>query len=213
MKHHPYKNKWFVILAVLITGLLKFLFAEWLELRVFYITAACLFWLIFILAKYKKNPLVLKRWGFQKHNFGKSLLYLLPFGLIFTTGIIIYAFLFTDAHRSWHIFPILGLYPLWGIIQQFIVAGLVAGNLKLLADGKISDTQVNFIISFLFAMVHYPSTPLMLYVFVMEFVFLKAYFKYNNLWALGLFHGWVSGLFLFFVVERDLWSELLRIFQ
>ncbi len=213
MQQYPYKKNWFVILAVLITGLLKFLFAEWLELRVFYITAACLFWIIFILVRYKKNPLVLKRWGFQKHNFGKSLLYLLPFGLIFSTGIIIYALLFTDARFNWHILPILVLYPLWGIIQQFIVAGLVAGNLKLLANGKITDTQVNLLISFLFALLHYPGILLMIYVFVMEFVFIKAYFKYNNLWSLGLYHGWVSGLFLFFVVGRDLWSELLRIFQ
>ena len=32
-------------MAVIITGAMKYILVDWLELRVFYITAACLFWI------------------------------------------------------------------------------------------------------------------------------------------------------------------------
>lgn len=213
MTKEPYRKNWFVIIAVVITGMLKFILADWLDLRVFYITAACLFWLVFILIKYKKDHRILKNWGFQKHNLKPSLLFLLPFVLTGLAGIIIYGILFNASFLNWHILPVFALYPAWGLIQQFIVAGLVAGNLKTIAAGKLSDLQIILIISLLFAIVHSPSIPLMAYTFVMEFIFLHAYFKYKNLWPLGLYHGWISGLFIFLVLKRDLWNELLGVFH
>lgn len=202
-----------VILAVIITVLLKFILADWLNLRSFYITAACLFWFAFIYVRYKKDPLVMKSWGFQRYNFKKSLLHLLPFALVILSGSIVYGIIFKAFFLNWHILPVLVLYPAWGTIQQFIVAGLVAGNLRAMTEGKLTDVQINLFISLLFSLIHYPDVPLMLYTFVMEFFFIRAYFKYNNLWVLGLYHGWLSGIYIFIVLGRDLWDEWLFIFQ
>ncbi len=92
------------------------------------------------------------------------------------------------------------------------MAGLVAKNLKELSGLGLPEYRVILLTCLLFALVHYPSVPLMAYAFVMEFIFLKVYFKWNNLLPLGLFHGWVSGLFLYFVLGRDLWGELWAMF-
>ena len=213
MKQHPDKRKWNIIIAVLLTVLLKFAVAGKPGFSIFYITAALVFWFFFIFRRYKSDPLVLNKWGFNLQYFKKSLLYLLPFGIIVITSSLLYASLTNTSILNWHILPILILYPVWGLTQQFIVAGLVAGNLRTLVKGKITDFQVNLMVSLLFALVHYPDISLMIYVLLMELIFIHAYFKYNNLWSLGLYHGWASGFFLFFVLQRDLWNELLLIFQ
>lgn len=207
------KNKWLEIGAVVLTGVLKFILADWLGLRTFYIIAACLFWIIFVYARYKNDPLVLNRWGFRKGNLFRSLKFLSPFAMIVTAGIVTYGLASGAVFLDWHILPILALYPLWGTVQQFIVVGLLVGNIKSLSHDKISDLQVNLLISLGFAVVHFPDIPLMVFTLVMEFVFIAAYLRYNNLWSLGLYHGWLAGLFIFIVLGRDQWNELLLIFR
>ncbi len=213
MKQAPDKKHWIIIIAVLLTALLKFILAGYPDFTVFYIAAAFIFWLCFISRRYKKDPLLLRHWEFNLQNFQRSMLYLLPFGITGIVGSVLYAFFQNTSTFNWHILPILVLYPIWGLTQQFIVAGLVAGNLKNLSKGKLTDFQVNLSVSILFALIHFPSIALMVYVLLMELTFIQAYFKYNNLWSLGLYHGWVSAFFLFFVLQRDLWNELLQIFQ
>jgi len=35
------------------------------------------------------------------------------------------------------------------------------------------------------------------------------FLKYRNLWALGLFHGWLAAVFYFLALGRDPWLELI----
>jgi hypothetical protein len=201
------------ILAVVVTGLLKFILMDWLGFRLFYVVAACIFWVIYVYREYRRNPIVYKSWGFQKVWFHSSFYFLLPVALIFFTGIILYGVFNHVQILNWHIIPVFVLYPAWGVIQQFMMVGLVAGNLKKLTDVKITDSQIILFTSFLFALVHFPSIPLMGYAFFIEIIFIKVYLRWPNIWTLGLFHGWISTLFIYFVLERDLWSELWLIFS
>lgn len=196
------------ILAVLITGLLKFVLMDWLNFRAFYIAGACLFWIIFIYRRYQGSPGILQKWGFRKDNLKQPLLWLLPFAIPVILAIVAYGTIYNASFLNWHFLPVLLFYPLWGLFQQFMIAGLVAGNLVELPESRLSKPQAILMVSFLFALIHYPSWPLAIYVFVMEMVFLIVYFKWNNLWALGLYHGVVSSFFLFFVMGRDLFTEL-----
>ncbi len=207
------KEKQYEILAVVITGVMKFVMADWLQLKVFYIIAACLYWINHIYRKYRENPDILKFWGFHKEHFRRSFLFLLPFAIAAIIGILIYGTLINAGFLNWHVIPVFLMYPAWGIIQQFMIAALIAGNLKSISAVKLSDTRVILLTSVVFALVHYPSITLIIYAFVMEIIFLRVYFRWNNLWALGLYHGWVSGLFIFFVLERDLWTELWNVFS
>ena len=210
---HSEKEKRLEILAVLITGLLKFVLVDWLKLRLFFILFACLFWLIFIYKKYKNDPQILKNWGFQNYNLKQSFLALLPFALFGIAGIIIYGVTTNSALLSWHIIPILVFYPAWGLIQQFLIVGLIAGNLRTPDAGKIADLQIILFTALLFSLVHFPHISLVFYAFVLELILTSIYFKWKNLWSIGLFHGWVSSFFLFFVLGRDLLTELWVVFQ
>ncbi|MGW8317105.1 MAG: CPBP family glutamic-type intramembrane protease, partial [Bacteroidales bacterium] len=87
-----------------------------------------------------------------------------------------------------------------------------------IAESVISLLGVNFnrrlvilIIPLLFSLVHYPSFVLMIFTFFMEMVFMVVYLKWKNLLAIGLAHGWIATFLLYYVMERDLWSELLSL--
>jgi uncharacterized protein len=206
------KRQWLEIGAVILTGLMKYVFMDWLELRIFYIGVACLFWTIYIYKSYQDNKLILQHWGFRKDYFKNVFLFLMPFALVIIAAILWYGISIKKITLNWHLIPVFVFYPLWGIIQQFLIMALVAGNLQSLSAVKLRKYQIILLISVLFALVHYPSLPLMLFVFLMEFLFTSAYFRWRNLWPLGLYHGWVASLLLFFVLGRDLWNELWKVF-
>jgi uncharacterized protein len=206
------KRRWFEIAAVFATAVMKYIFMDWLELRVFYIVVACLFWIAFIYHRYRGNKLILKQWGFRKKNFKKAFLFLTPFAMAVIIGVIWYGFKFNATFLTWHVLPIIIFYPAWGIIQQFLILALVAGNLHAIRYVKLNKLQIILLVSTVFSLVHYPSFPLVVFTFFMEFLFALAYFKWRNLWPLGLYHGWVASLLLFFVLGRNLWNELWVIF-
>lgn len=200
------------IYAVLNTGLLKFVMMDWLNMRAVYITAAILFWTLFIYIRYKSNPAVFVYWGIRKENFKKSMWKLLPFGLIGIVSILLYGYWQDAEFSNWHILPVLIFYPIWGTFQQFIVAGLVAGNLDHNNMARLSRRTIIIIVSVLFALIHAPDWILVAYVLVMEIVFLSVFLRLRNIWALGIYHGIVSTLFLYFVSGRDLFKELYAVF-
>ena len=201
------------IVAVLFTGLLKFPMMDWLNYRAFYIIGVILFWAIFIYRSYKNDPEALERWGIRKKNFRISMLALLPFALVAIPAILFYGWLNDTVFYQWHLLPILIFYPLWGTFQQFIVVSLVAGNLKNTAGARINDSGIILFVAVLFALIHSSDWVLAAYVFVMEIFFLWVYLRWRNIWALGIYHGIVSALFLFYVSGRDLFQELFTIFN
>jgi hypothetical protein len=179
-----------------------------LQMRAFYIAGICTFWAAYILFRYSTHRDILKHWGFTKSNFKRSMAFLLPLVVLSITVSLIYGYYKHSLLFTWHILPILCLYPLWGIIQQYLVLGLITNNLISLVKPSINRYVLIFLISAFFGLVHYTSTFLMIFTFAMEVVFLLTYFKWRNLWAIGIAHGWIGSFLLYFVLMRDLWSEL-----
>jgi len=202
------KRRWIEIIAVVATGLLKYVFTDWLNLRMFYISAACIFWSVYIYRRYRRNKQILQHWGFRKDNFKKTFLFIMPFALFMVAVIVWYGISQRAIFFNWHVIPVFIFYPLWGFIQQYLMLALIAGNLQSINTVKIHNHQIIILTSLVFSLVHYPSVSLMVFTFFMELVFLIAWFRWRNLWATGLYHGWVASLLLFFVLGRDLWNEL-----
>ena len=207
-------DKWRLIEigAVVVTGIMKYVFMDWLDFRVFYIAAACLFWIGYSYLRYRRNKSVLKDWGFRKKNFKKSFAFIAPFALAAVVGIIWYGITINATFLNRNILPIFLFYPAWGIIQQFLILGIVARNLYEIRSIRLNKLRIVLIVSAVFSFVHYPDFLLVVFTFFMELLFGLAYFKWRNLWSLGLYHGWVASLLLFFVLGRDLWMELWTIF-
>jgi membrane protease YdiL (CAAX protease family) len=103
---------------------------------------------------------------------------------------------------------VLLLYPLWGVIQQFLVVGLVAGNLRDYEGWRLHPAAVTGSTAVLFSAVHWPARLLVAGTFVLAVVYVIVFLRHRNLWVLGLYHGWIGGFFYFFVLGRDPWQEV-----
>ena len=109
---------------------------------------------------------------------------------------------------TWHIIPILILYPIWGIIQQFLVIALVAGNFKDLKRPVISNSLIIIVTALLFGLLHYPFYWLILATFILALFYGYIYLRARNVYVMGIFHGWLGGLFFYTVVGRDPFAEV-----
>lgn len=195
------------IAAVVLTGLGKFLFVDWLHLKFWYVTAACIIWMAYILYRIKTNPGIPAYWGFRKEGFRSSLRWIGPVSLLALGAFIAVGILRETLVFNWHILPIMILYPLWGTIQQFLIIGLIARNMEDWEGRRIGHVAIVAMSSVVFSIVHFPSIPLVAATALLAIGYAIIYLRYRNLWILGLFHGWLGCFFYFFVLGRDPWLE------
>jgi membrane protease YdiL (CAAX protease family) len=93
-------------------------------------------------------------------------------------------------------------------MQQFLVQGLVAGNL-VEAGGWVSSPF--FVIpatAGVFASVHLPNLGLTAGTFALGLGYTPIYLQHRNLWPLGLYHGWLGALYYHWVLDQNPWREL-----
>jgi len=198
----------FELAALAVSAIAKFIVMDWLEMRAFYITSSSLFWLWYVYYRYKRDKTILKYWGFKKSDFYESWKILLPFFILSSTLAVLYARNNGIPVFQLKIIPVLVLYPVWGLIQQFIFLCIIALNLKQLRFFSANKYTLFLVVSFLFSLIHYPDYFLMGITFVMELVFLLSFWKWRNIWAIGIAHGLIATFLLYYVFGRDLWREL-----
>src|SRR5687768_15364289 len=196
------------IAAVLITGMGKFIFMDWLGWKFPFILMAIASWSLYVFVRRKQLPEILRYWGFRTDNFRDVLKIVLPFGLISVVVFFSVGSALGTINITWHIIPVLILYPIWGTIQQFLVIGLVAGNLKDLRAYSISNFIIIFITALLFGFLHYPFYWLILGTFVLALFYGFVYLRQRNVFIMGIFHGWLGGLFFYTVIGRDPFAEV-----
>ena len=200
-------------MAVVFTGFCKFLFVDHLQQKFSFVTTACIGWLIYILYRIRKDNSLPDYWGFRKEGFKSSLKVVLPLAIVAILTFVIVGTVRSTLILNWHMLPILILYPIWGTIQQFLIIGLIARNLSDYENRTIPKSVVVVASSAVFSVVHYPSVPLMIATFVLALLYTLLYLKHNNLWILGLFHGWLGCFFYYFVLGRDPWLEFISAIQ
>lgn len=196
------------IAAVLLTAAGKFIFMDYLNWRLAFVVFAVLSWAAYIFYRKKQSNGLLKYWGFRMDNFKETMKLMSPFGLLSVLIFFIIGFYQDSLNLTWHIFPLLISYPIWGSIQQFLTIGLIAGNLNDLKIKKLNKLSIIFITAILFSVVHFPSKWLMIGTFVLALFYGYVYLKIKNVYAMGLFHGWLAALFYYTVVNRDPFQEV-----
>lgn len=183
---------------------------DWFGLRAISIVGISLFWAGNIYYRVRENGAILHLWGFRKKHFYTTLVTLAPFILISIIIAFIYSHYQNHQLFTWRIIPVFLLYPLWGIIQQFLMLAIVLRYLTSSLEKKINLNIIVLLVSALFSFIHYPSLFLMVFTFFMEMAFIVVYLKWRNLWAIGIAHGSIATFLLYFVLERDLWRELIN---
>jgi hypothetical protein len=206
--HISNRTRMLEIAAVLLTGAGKFIFIDGLGAKLLFILGAILGWGTYVYWRHRRQPGILAYWGFRTDDFRKTFLQLLPLA---TAAVLLFAGVGYTTGKGillWHLLPVLLLYPLWGVIQQFLVVGLVAGNLRDYEGWRLHPAAVTGSTAVLFSAVHWPARLLVAGTFVLAVVYVTVYLRHRNLWVLGLYHGWIGGFFYFFVLGRDPWQEV-----
>lgn len=201
------KRRIFEILVVVLTGAGKFVFMNWLNWRLGFIITVCLFWLTYVWYRYRTDKQILAYWGLTKKHFKSTFKELFPYALGCIAIFIVLGTITGKNIIDWSIIPILLLYPIWGILQQFIMLGLVSRNLKDLQSINVPTNGIVFLTSIVFAIVHYPFLLLIIGTFFLALVYTTLYLNNRNLIVLGIFHGWLAAFFFYAVLGRNSWQE------
>jgi uncharacterized protein len=207
MKIAKAASRWEIVF-VLLTGLGNILLADWMDLQLVYVVAACIFWTGYVASRSARDEAVLVEWGFTKRGFGRSIALLTPFMLLSVSGFAAYGIFTGNMVLNWHIFLLLLLYPFWGLVQQFLVVALIAGNIRRFS--RYPESVIVLLTASVFAMAHASSIPLSGASFFLALVTTTVYFRIRNLWALGLFHGLYGTCLYYFVLGRDPLLEIIH---
>jgi len=203
---HYHVSKWLEVLAVIVTGILHLLFKS-VGAKGLFIALASVSWVGYILWRVRQDSSLWVKWGFQAKNLSSA--FFLP-TVIFVVGVNLMAWYGLANHRVlWqdHILFLLLLYPLWGLLQQFLVQALGVANLMTLfpRQGWMMAMPVGIV---LFATIHFPNGFLMIATGLMAGLFIPCYLRDRNLWPLGLYHGWLGTLFYLWVLGKDPWVSV-----
>lgn len=202
------KRRKYEIAAVFLTGAGKFIFMDFLQWKLPFIITAIVCWTAYVLNRSSTMKRILPYWGFRMDNFRAVALRVLPFGIVAVASFFAVGYFSHTLNLSWHCIPILVLYPMWGVVQQFLVIGLMAGNLQHLEKNRLGHVTIITITAALFGLLHYPHYWLVAGTFVLALLYGFIYLKERNVYVMGLFHGWLGGLFFYTVVNRDPFIEI-----
>jgi CAAX prenyl protease-like protein len=172
-----------------------------------FIIGACLFWAAFIVVRASQDRGVFRRWGFRADNLLQASA--IPAGVFIAgaVGFATWAALHGTLRFPWQTALLFLVYPVWGVIQQFLTLAIVVGNLELAPRLGRQRPLLVVIGAALFAAVHAYDGWLAAATFCLELLVVPLYLAYRNLWPLGVLHGWLGGLFYLWVMGRDMWAE------
>lgn len=161
-------------------------------------------WMSYVVWKVRQDPTRWKGWGFHTDNLRQAFMW--PSVVFAGSGLAMAWYGIVAGQGLWqgHMLLLLFLYPLWGVLQQFLVQALGVDNLMKIfpQHGLWLAMPIGVI---LFALVHFPDWWLMLATGLMACFFIPFYIRDRNLWPLGLYHGWLGTFFYLWVLGRDPW--------
>ncbi|MCA9604527.1 MAG: CPBP family intramembrane metalloprotease [Myxococcales bacterium] len=96
------------------------------------------------------------------------------------------------------------LYPIWGWVQQWLVLGIFARQLRR----SLSAPLVVVLTAAMFGALHLPDVTLAAGTLTLGLLLTPIYLRYGNLWPLGVAHGWLAIPMYFWVRGVDPWSEV-----
>jgi hypothetical protein len=203
---HYHVSKWLEVLAVMMTGILH-LVCKSVGAKGLFIALASVSWVGYVFWQVKQDSSLWVKWGFQTKNLLSALLWPTVIFVVATIAMAWYGV--TNGRVLWegHILFLLLLYPLWGLLQQFLVQALGVANLMKLfpEQGWMVAMPVGIV---LFAIIHFPNGLLMIATGLMAGLFIPCYLRDRNLWPLGLYHGWLGTFFYLWVLGKDPWVSV-----
>jgi uncharacterized protein len=193
------------IIAAAMTGLLHPLFVDVLRAKALFVALAGLGWSVYFVYRVRRDRSVLQDWGFREKNLRPASLAAL---VVLLGGLAALLLLSSGQGRvrlDLHMTPLLLLYPVWGLLQQFLIQALFVRNLK---SARAPILVIVLAAAALFGLVHLPDWKLAIATFTLGAALTPIYLRWRNLWPLGVCHGWLGVFAYFWLFHRDPWVEV-----
>lgn len=200
------KPDYFALLAALVTAVLH-LAPKPEGTHVYFIVGACLFWIGFVFLRWRADRNVLRRWGFRFDNLQEASRIPLAFFTLCAVGFGIVGLVNETFAVPPHLALLLLLYPLWGIVQQFLVLGIVVGNLENVPQLAERRPLLVVLGAAVFGAVHAPEWLLVGGTTTLALLYVPLFLSHRNVLPLGVVHGWVGSLFYLWILGVDPWVE------
>jgi membrane protease YdiL (CAAX protease family) len=207
------RRRIFEISAVIFTGIGKLVFINLLRMHFVYIVSASLFWTLYVIWRVSHHRKLIAYWGLSLSNAKKSFQITGIACVIAVLLMTAYGIWNHTIHLTWNLLFVLVTYPVWGLVQQFLLMSLLAGNLKDFQGRRFPSFIVVVVTSVLFSIVHYPYPSLIVATFLLALFYSILFLKERNIIPLGIFHGILGGLFFYFILGIDTWKIFVKYFQ
>ncbi len=160
-------------------------------------------WIGYIVRRYRQDPQAVAAWGLRREGLLPTSLATAAVMAVGGTAMGLYGWRHGAELPPWYAAVVLLSYPVFGLVQQLIVQGLVTGNLSKL-PGKLGHPAVATLLSAsLFGLVHWPETELMIGTFFLGLAFAPIWMRWRNLFPLAVAHGWLGMAIFYIVLQRD----------
>lgn len=195
--------------AVALTGAGHLTFSA-LDASILFIPLATVGWGGYVYHRTRQNPRFLQEAGLTGRNLGPAFR---EASLVAAGALVVMAGI--GAAQGSLVFdadmlPLLVLYPAWGVVQQFLVQRMVAGNLATARSWVGSPYAVTPVTATAFGAVHLPSWDLTAGTFGLGLIYTPLYLRHRNVLPLGLYHGWLGAFYYRWVLDRNPWADLVR---
>ena len=164
-------------------------------------------WLAYVVRRLVVDPDAAARWGLTRRGLRPSAL--AGVALLATAGGALAAWAAVRGTLLFdgHMLPLLVLYPLWGLVQQFLVLSIRLQTLEAELAVRCRPCLV-LVGALAFGAVHLPDVPLAVATLLLGAVLSAIFLRWRCLWPLGVAHGWLGVAFYRWVLQRDPWAEL-----
>jgi len=188
--------------AVVATGAVHFLFENFFDAKAAFIAAAAPLWIAYVAYRLKTVPGQGRAWGFRLDTLRPAGLACAAASVAAAAAMVAYGSAQGRLPPPRTFWLILALYPLWGLVQQFLLGALLARNLReFLPPAAVVPAA-----ALLFGLAHAPDWTLSALAFAAALVWIPIYLWRPNLWVLGISHGMLGALAYYAVLGRDAWA-------
>ncbi len=160
-------------------------------------------WLGYVVRRYRQDPEAVAAWGLRREGLWPTSL---AMGAVMAVGLVgmgAYGWWIGSGLPPWYASIILVVYPVFGLVQQLIVQGLVTGNLAKL-PGRAGHPAVATVVSAtLFGLVHWPIPELMGGTFLLGLAMAPVWLRWRNLFPLAVAYGWLGMVIFYVVLQGD----------
>ena len=148
----------------------------------------------------RRAPGAIRAWGMRRDNVWPAASVQLRFAVPSAFALLAYGAATGALPLPWSFWFTVGLYPIWGIAQQFALQNLIARNLVGVLSHPVAVAGTATV---LFAAAHYPRMALVWPTLLSGFFFTMLYRREPNLWVVGFAHGILGSLVVYLVLQQD----------